>query len=159
MKAKNIKFNVLDFFIIMAIIIVAAVIVFRGGLKDSIVAMRSNETIVYTVKINNLQKASFDVLELGDELYSKSDDKLLGQIVDKASAPATHYISLSDGTLVKSEIPDRLDIFLTVEGTGRITDEGCMLGGNYFVAAGKYISGYTDSVTFGFEITDAYKKQ
>ncbi len=158
MKMKKLKFNGMDFVILLVIIAAILTIALRSGLKDSVVAARSNETIVYTLRINNLQKASFDILELNDKLYAENDDKYLGTIVEKSSRPAESYISLSDGEIVKTYIPDRLDIFLTVECNGRVTSEGCMLGGNYFVASGKYITAYTDSLAFSFEVTDAYKK-
>lgn len=158
MKMKKLKFNGMDFVILLVIIAAVLTIALRSGLKDSVVAARSNETIVYTLRINNLQKSSFDILELNDKLYAENDDKYLGKIVEKSSRPAESYISLSDGEIIKTYIPDRLDIFLTVECNGRVTSEGCMLGGNYFVAAGKYITAYTDSLAFSFEVTDAYKK-
>lgn len=158
MKIKKIKFNAIDFLILLFIIAAILAVAFRSGLKDSLVAIRSNETIVYTLRINNLQKESFDMLEIEDKLFAQSDDKLLGKIVGKTSRPAETYISLDSGEIVKTYIPERLDIFLTVECTGRVTEEGCMLGGNYFVAAGKRISAYTDTVSFSFEVTNAYKK-
>lgn len=158
MKIKKIKFNAIDFLILLFVIAAIVAVAFRSGLKDSLVAIRSNETIVYTLRINNLQAESFDMLELEDKLFSQKDDKPLGKIVGKSSRPAETYISLDTGKIVKTYIPERLDIFLTVECTGRVTEEGCMLGGNYFVASGKRISAYTDTVSFSFEVTDAYKK-
>lgn len=158
MKLKKIKFNAIDFIILIVVIAAVLAIALRSGLKDSLVAMRSNETIVYTIKINNLQKESFEMLEIEDKLFSQKDDRYLGTIVGKNSRPAETYIILNNGEIVKTYIPDRLDIFLTIECVGRETDEGCMLGGSYFVASGKYIAGYTDTVTFNFEVTEAHKK-
>lgn len=155
----RIKFNAMDLTIILVIIAAVVAIGFRSGLKNSLVALRSNEIITYTVKITNVQEASFDKIYIGDELYHDSDDKLLGTIVEKSSRPAEAYISLNDGSITKTYIPDRIDLFLTVECKGRKTDEGCMLGGSYFVAAGKRISAYTDKLSFNLEVTDAYNKQ
>ncbi len=158
MKIKKVRFNAIDFLILLIVLAAVLAIALRSGLKESIVAIRSNETIVYSLRINNVQKESFDIIRLDDEIRAQSDDKLLGKIVEKSFRPAETYIALDSGEIKKTYIPDRIDVFLTVECTGRVTEEGCMLGGNYFIASGKYISAYTDKVAFSFEVTDAYKK-
>lgn len=158
MKNRKIKFNAIDFLIVLVILAAVLTIVLRSGLKNSVVAVNAKEAIEYTVRINNVQKASFDILEIGDELYNQNDEKLLGKIVGKDQRPAETYIALDSGAIAKTYIPDRIDIFLTVECPGKITDEGCMLRGSYFIAAGKYISAYTDKLAFSFEVTNAYKK-
>ena len=155
MKIKKIRFNSIDFLIIIAIIAAIFTVVYRSGLKNSIDAIRSNDTIVYTLRINNVQRESFDLLELEDKMFSKSDDKNLGTIVSKEFKPAETHIELNNGKIVKTYIPNRIDIYLTVEAIGRVTDEGCMIGGNYFIASGKYISAYTPKVSFNFEVIDA----
>lgn len=158
MKIKKIRFNSIDVLIIIAIIAAIFTVVYRSGLKNSIVAIRSNDTIVYNLKINNIQRESFEIINIDDNIFSKTDDKELGVIVSKEFKPAEAYVVLADGQIVKTSIPDRVDVYLTVEVTGRITDEGCMIGGNYFIAAGKYISAYTPKVAFNFEVIDAKKK-
>lgn len=158
MKVKKFSFNAIDLLILIAIVAAVFTAVYRSGLKDSLIAIRSNETIVYTVKINNVQTESFDMIEIEDALFNQSDDKKLGTIVAKEYSNAETYIVLDTGEIKKSIIPDRVDITLTVEATGRVSDEGCMIGGNYFIAAGKYISAYTEKVSFNFEVLEAYKK-
>lgn len=153
MKIKKIKFNALDFLILLVILAAIFSVVLRSGLKDTIVASRQNETIVYTIRINNVQKESFDLLALDTKIYSSEEDKLMGVVVEKSSRPAETYIALDSGEIYKTNIPERIDITLTIEAKGRITEEGCMIGGNYFIASGSYISGYTDRLAFNFEVT------
>lgn len=159
MNIKKIKFNAIDFLILLVIVAAIVSVIFRSSLKDEISALRSNETIVCTVRINNVQKESFDYINLDDKLFASSDDKFLGTVVEKTSRPAETYISLDSGDIVKTYIPNRIDIMLTLECPGRVTDEGCMVDGNFFIASGSYISAYTNLLTFNFEVTDAYKKQ
>lgn len=158
MKVNKFRFNSIDFLILIAIVAAIFSVVYRSGLKDSIVAIRSNETIVYSLKINNVQKESFDMINIEDSIFNQTDDKNIGKIVGKESQDAESYIVLSNGAIKKTKIPDRVDIYLTVEASGRITDEGCMIGGNYFIAAGKYVSAYTNKVSFNFEVIEADKK-
>ena len=155
---KKIRFNAIDLLILIAVLVAVFTAVYRSGLKDSLVAMRSNETIVYTLRINNIQRQSFDMIEIEDAIFNQSDDKKLGNIIAKEYEAAQAYIVLDSGEIKKTFIPDRIDVVLTVEATGRVSEDGCMIGGNYFIAAGKYISAYTNKVSFNFEVIDAYKK-
>lgn len=158
MKLKKIRFNAIDFLILLAIVAAVFTVAYRSSLKDSLVAIRSNETIEYTLKINNVQRESFDMIDLEMPIFNQTDDKNLGIIVEKDAKPSETYVVLDSGEIVKTTTPDRVDIYLTVEAKGRVSDDGCMIGGNYFIAAGKYISAYTSKVSFGFEVLDAHKK-
>lgn len=153
MNIKKIKFNALDFFILLVIIAAALSVVLRSGLKDDIVLSRQNEKVVYSIRIKNVQQESFDLISLDDEIFSAGDDKLMGTVIEKTSRPAETYIALDSGEIKKTYIPDRIDIMLTLETNGRVTDEGTMIDGNYFIACGSYISGYTDLLAFNFEVT------
>lgn len=155
---KKIKFNAIDFLILIIVIAAIVSIAFRSGLSNQLAAISSKETIVYTVRIDDIQKESFDLIDIEDKLYSQKDDKYLGTIVEKDSRPAEEYVTLDTGEVVKTYYPNRIDVFLTVECVGRVTEEGCMLGGMYFVAAGKEIQACTDTLAFKIEVTDAYKK-
>ena len=158
MNIKKIKFNAIDFLILLVIIAAIVSVVFRSSLKDEIASIRSNETIEYTIRITNVQKQSYDIIDLDDKLYASSDDKFLGTVVEKSSRPAETYIALVNGDIKKTYIPDRIDITLTLECPGRVTEEGCMIDGNYFIASGSYISAYTNLLSFNFEVRDAHKK-
>lgn len=155
---KKIKFNAIDFLILIIVIAAIVSIAFRSGLSNQLLAISSKETIVYTVRIDDIQKESFDLIDIEDKLYSQKDDKYLGTIVEKDSRPAEEYVTLDTGEVVKTYYPNRIDVFLTVECVGRVTEEGCMLGGTYFVASGKEIQSRTDTLAFKMEVTDAYKK-
>ena len=159
MKNKKIRFNVIDFLILLVIIIAVVSIVFRSGLKDSVIGARSNQTIEFTVRINNVQKDTFSIIQIDDVVYAQKDDAALGKITAKNYRPAETYIALDSGEIKKTYIPDRYDIFLTIEGKGSSTKEGNMINGNFFVASGRYISAYTNDVSFNFEVTDAKAKE
>ena len=154
MNIKKIKFNALDLFILLVLIAAVVSVVLRSGLKDDIVLSRNNDTVVYSIKIKNVQKESFDLISLDDKIFATADDKFMGTVVEKASRPAETYIALDSGEIMKTYIPERIDIFLTLEAKGKITDEGTMIDGNYFIASGSYISAYTNLLSFNFEVTN-----
>ncbi len=155
-QKTKLKFNIIDFLIIVAIVALVVVFVFRGGLVDKISSLDS--VIEYTVKVSDIQSGSFFLVEEGDVLYSDDDDRVLGKITSKKSAPAEMYTILSNGEIVKSEKPDRIDMYLTVEASGTVDEDGCMIDGNFFVGSGKNISCYTHKLYFNAEVTKAAEK-
>ena len=158
MKSK-IKFNVIDFLILLVIVIAVFTVFFRSGLNDTIVDARTSKTIEMTVRINNVQEETFDILQIDDVLYAQFDSIELGKITAKSYRPAETYIALDDGTIQKTYIPNRYDIFLTIEGKGNSTKEGNMLNGNLFVASGSYLAVYTNDVSFNLEVTSVTTKE
>ncbi len=149
------KFNIIDFIIIVIIIAVAVGIIMRGNIADSIAEKSTGDIIEYTIRIENIQKESYDYLNEGDELFSWVDDSSIGKIKSKQAPQITEsYVSLADGSVVKTANPDRIDVVMTIECPGRHTEEGYMLNGNAFIAAGKMIEARTKNVTFSFQVED-----
>ena len=156
-KNKKIKFNIIDFIIVLAVIGVVLAVFLRGGLVDKFT--ESKQIIEYTVKISDIQKESFDLIEVGSNIYCNDDDSIMGVVKSKTSQPATMYIVLADGEIAKTTQPDRIDVFLTIEAEGTVDEEGCRIGGTYFIACGKNVSCYMDKVYFNIEVTEAHEKK
>lgn len=153
-KNKNIlRFNVIDFLIVIAVIAVAVVFFLRSGMVKEFTS--STQTIEYTVKIGDVQTASYDLIDIGSGLYCNDDDTYLGEITSKRYEPSYMYTVLQDGKIVKTLQPDRIDIYLDVEAEGTVNEEGCKIGSTYFVASGKMISAYTDKLYVNVEVTKA----
>ncbi len=155
-KQRKIKFNIIDFIIVLAVVIVIAVVALRGGLVKKFT--ESTDIIQYTVKISDIQKESFDLIEVDSKIYCNDDDSCLGVIKSKTSQPATMYTVLANGEIVKTSQPDRIDVFLTIEAEGTVDKEGCRINGTYFIACGKNVSSYVDKLYFNFEVTEAFEK-
>ena len=155
---KKIKFNLIDFLIVIAVIAVIVVIAFRSGLVENLANNAKGKTIVYTVKIGDVQNESFNFIDIGEKLYNDETDAYIGTIVDKRVETSKVYIISTEGKIVKTEQPGRADIYLTVEAKGTVNANGCKVDGKFFVAAGKLFSCYTEDLFFNAEIRDAYEK-
>ncbi len=155
-KKNKLKFNIIDFLIVAAIVALVVVFMFRGGLADKIASF--NTTIEYTVKVPDIQSESYALIEEGNTLYCNDDDRVIGKIVSKTAEPSAMYTILANGEIVKTSKPDRIDMFLTIEATGTVDEDGCMIDGNYFVGSGKTISCYVDKLYFNAEVTRAEEK-
>ena len=95
---KRFKFNIIDFLIVFAIIAVAVVVLFRNGIIDSFT--KKSQTIIYSVKVLDIQEESYEYFEVGSTIYSNDDNRELGKIVEKSFEPSTAYFVLSDGTYI-----------------------------------------------------------
>ena len=155
-KNRKLKFNIIDFLIILIVIGVALIFVFRSNMVNSFTS--APQTISYTVRISDVQKESFDLVEVGSTLYCNDDDSILGTIKGKRFEEASMYTVLANGDIVKTYQPDRIDIYLEVEASGTVDEDGCMIDGTYFIASGKMISCYVDKLYFNVEVRDAFEK-
>ncbi len=156
-QKNKLRFNIIDFLIIVAIAAVIVVFAVRGGIVQKISSF--NTTIEYTVKITNVQKESFDLLNEGNVIYFDEDDRAIGKIVSKSYEPSVMYTVLSNGEIVKTTNADgRIDMYLTLEADGTVDEDGCMVGGDFFVGSGKNMACYSDKLYFNAEVTDAKEK-
>lgn len=155
-KHRKFKFNIIDFVIVLAVLVVILVVALRGGLVKKFT--EAKDTIQYTVKISDIQIESFDLIDIDSKIYCNDDDSCLGVIKAKTYQPATMYTVLSNGEIVKTSQPGRIDVFLTIEAEGTVDEEGCRINGTYFIACGKNVSSYIDKLYFNFEVTEALKK-
>ena len=155
-KSRKIKFNIIDFVIALAVLTVILVVALRGGLVKRFT--EAKDIIQYTVKITDIQMESFDLIEVGSKIYCNDDDSCLGVIKSKSYQPASMYTVLSNGEIVKTSQPGRIDVFLTIEAEGTVDEEGCRINGTYFIACGKNVSSYVDKLYFNFEVTEAFEK-
>lgn len=155
-NTKKLKFNIIDFLILLAVIGVVLVFFFRGNMVKSFTS--APQTISYTVRISDVQKESFDLIDVDSTLYCNDDDSVLGTIKAKRFEEASMYTILANGDVVKTYQPDRIDIYLDVEVSGTVDKDGCMIDGTYFIASGKTISCYVDKLYFNVEVRDAFEK-
>ncbi len=154
---RNIKFNILDFLIIVFVISVVAAVLLRNGIASNLTA--SKKTLQYTLKISDVQMESYDYIKPGTIVYSNDDNREIGKVVSVEPAqPATFYTVLSDGDVKKTEQPNRIDIYLTVETSGTVDSEGHKIDGKIFIASGKTIEVYINAIYFNVEVRDVWEK-
>jgi len=155
---KKFRFNLIDFLIVIAIIAVIVVIAFRSGIVKDFTSTAKGKTIVYEIKVGDVQEESFDYIDVGDKIYNNETDACVGTVTEKRKEPSEIYVVTSNGEIVKTVQPGRADIYLTVEAKGTVDDGGCKVDGKFFVASGKQFSCYTDDLYFNVEIRDAFEK-
>lgn len=125
------KLSVIDLLVVLILIAAAAFVGVRLARRSTGPITSSNEvTMVYTVRVSNIEPASYDVVkrfvdkELGlkDQLLTSST-LASGYVVDCVAVPHSEYVTTADGGMVlavSSGDDQRLDLYFTMEAT--ITD-------------------------------------
>lgn len=155
-KSTKLKFNIIDFLILLIVVGLAVVFVFRNNMVSEFNS--TPQTISYVVKIGDIQKESYDLIGVGSVLYNYETNTAIGEIKSKRCEDASMYTVLTNGEIKKTYIPDRIDVYLEVEASGTVDEHGCMIDGTLFVASGKMISCCVDKLYFNAEVRDAFEK-
>jgi len=87
------------------------------------------------------------VFAVGDTLYCTDDGLTLGSVTLTESEPTRIYREDADGNLTVSESTETVELRFTVKCTGRISDEGFLLGGTRYLAAGSTVSAHNQTVS------------
>ena len=150
------RFNIIDVILILAIVAVVAGVIIRSGFADSFSEKMDEGNIEYEFIINSIKATSDQYFDEGTVIYSQTTQKEIGKILTVTTRPAEAYIELPTGEIVKTVIPDRIDVIGTAVIKGNEDNDGrCMLDGTTHIAAGKNIYARTDDITFMFTVEGA----
>lgn len=122
------RFNWVD--IVIILIIIGAL-----GLGIKYFSNRSNdyvenkELVQVTVRIDGVKEETVNVVNVGDIFKDKDTNQVFGKVIDKRVTEARRAVETGDGTVVKSIVPNKYSIYITLEGNAIVTDDYINLGG------------------------------
>ena len=127
------KISIIDIVIVLSILFVATVFVMNSRGKVE-VPVSVDSTVEYTtvLKAYNLNTTAIEPFTVGDNVYSSSGE-LIGKITDIDVKQGYTKEKLQNGTYIDFPNPEYLDYFLTIEGTGTLTDKGFKAQGSFSV--------------------------
>ena len=122
------KITVVDIIAILIVVVAVAGICYRL-LGDGSKALRQTQTFNYSMRIKGVRKPTVDVLEQSVDTEFELNEKQksdMGVLKNFTYQDAESIIVKTDGTLVKANIPNKYDIVLDFEITGRVTEKAYM---------------------------------
>ncbi len=153
MSGTKRRFNIIDAVLILAVLAIFAGVFIRSGFADKLSDRSKEGELEYEFIINSIKLTSEPYFAEGEKLYSQTTQKEVGEIVSFYTRPAEAYIELPTGEIVKTVIPDRMDVIGTARVKGTLSADGrCMLDGTTHIAAGKNIFARTDKISFMFTV-------
>lgn len=69
-----------------------------------------------------------NVINVGDTFKDKETNQVFGKVIDKEVTDAFGIIETGDGRLVKSKLPNKYTVYMTLSGDALITDDYIKLG-------------------------------
>jgi len=134
------KISIVDLTVILLILVVASGTVYRFTSNSTTQFGTSNATVLFTIRISNVRDFTLDYYEEGLRVYDRVSNDYLGHIVSIESEPYYDFRHLFDGTLAEIPHPERINIYIDILASGRISDNAIFVEGNYEVTVGSFIN-------------------
>ena len=121
------KISVIDVLVILVVAVLAAALSFKSN-QSHTGASVTEQPIVFQIRARGVDRYVADAVQVGDGLYDKdysSGGKAIGRIsqVEVERDPGQKLADdLHDGAAALVEAEDTVDLLITVEGRGLITD-------------------------------------
>lgn len=151
MKGK--KFNILDIFILIIVLIVAvsAVILLKGSSDTS---KAETKKISYTIMAENVSGDVQSLITVGEKIYNSSNYDYLGVLKSvKIESQMGYNYNIVTGKYDKYEVPDKYCVYLEIEGNGLETDTNITVESTE-IKVGKFINVKGKGYAFGSYIVD-----
>lgn len=159
-KSKKVHFNVIDLVIVVLIVACIAGVFVRKALINSFDASPDLEKAEISFLTLNVRYTSADYFTSGKEVYISANSLKLGEFMKGFTiTPAEKYIAEDDGKIIKVNYPEntQIDVRGKILSEGKWTDEGFLVDGNYYIAAGSNVEIQTDNFCVNILITDISK--
>lgn len=120
--------NIIDLLVIVIIVLLVA-----GGYKRAVKTkpemVTKDKDALVVVEIPEVRKATVDAIDVGDELYHYDKGEYFGKIIDKKVENYKEPVESGDGRWILSEVPEKYNVILTVEGSAVETPNFIKIGG------------------------------
>ncbi len=148
------KINIFDLTVILLIIVIAVGTVYKFRSPNTSMS-GGNSEIEFTVKFENLSDFAEKYYVIGNSAYDENTGQRLGEIVAVRSEPYRKEINLTSGGIAFSEVPNKINLFVTIKGVGLETDMSYLIEGTYELKNGSGVqmkTKYTTSSGFVYDI-------
>ncbi|MDF2627195.1 MAG: hypothetical protein K0R39_1026 [Symbiobacteriaceae bacterium] len=118
------KVNLLDLVVVLAVVAVAGRFGYKAMTKEAAAPAGETKTVQVKFYLPNVTQPTVAFLRPGVEVYDSKSNAHMGKIVAAETKP-----TMIVGPEKEYESKTRVDLTITVEGTGRVTSNGSSLGG------------------------------
>lgn len=114
------KINVVDFFVILIILLLALGAVLKFGKFNSKTEESTNQTIEYKMEVKNIRDYTINAIQSGDLIFDSQTGINIGTVTNVEAINAKTYESTYEGEIVLVTNPYRYDMVITIETPGSI---------------------------------------
>ena len=154
------RFNVIDAFIIVLVLLCVLGVYFRGQIAEWIGIEKKVEEYQITFEVSEIRYTSSKYFYTGSKVYLDSGNIVIGTIEGNCTVlPAEIYLTDSEGAPVLTNYPK--DTYVDVTGSikclGIQKEGGFFLNGTYSLAPGSKVNVHTEMLNFSMTITEIEK--
>jgi len=133
-KKKRTKFNIIDFIIIVAVVLVIVGVVLRYRLADKMEGESVGVEAEISFIVPKIKEEAVSAFKIGDEFYI--DGVKIGVLQSFTKDFAETYVENENAELVLTYCEDRYDVRGVILSNGVLTEGGYMASGTKFLAPG-----------------------
>lgn len=148
------KISVLDILVIAVVLVMAAALYFKGHQTHTSTGT-SNTAITYQVLVRGVRNYVSSAVQEGDLMYDldRSSGGTLGKITGIEVLPSSKLAEFNDGTQATVPVEDSVNLLLTVEGSGLISEGRYLLNRVYDLGVNSSRNFYTKYAQFTGTVT------
>lgn len=139
------KVSIIDILVILLIILVIIGIAARYGNKIT-TAVESDKHFEYVLRVENVREYTVNALNKRGKVTDKKSEKDLGEIVNVETENATQQSVTASGEVKNSETPGRYTCYVTINATGKESDDNYILDDSTELSVGRNIDLYSKYV-------------
>lgn len=160
MKNKSIRFNIIDFVIIIAVLAIVAAVVVRQfiipmnesapNVASEIAFFEKENDVQYVklvieMKVAGIQEKTKDYIDVGDVVRDINHDEY-ARITNIKICPAKSFYVLETGEIKELDIPTRIDAFITMECVAKKTKTSIIISNDTLAAVSQQLAMNTEDV-------------
>ncbi|MCL2703437.1 MAG: DUF4330 domain-containing protein [Defluviitaleaceae bacterium] len=131
------KLNIIDALVILLLVGLVAAVGYR--FTASGMTRTADARVRYTLMIEGVRDFTLEYYQIGLRCHDERKHEYIGDIVGVRSEPFIIPLPLSDGTVVMSERPGLLRIFVDIEADARETASSILINGVYDLKVGSKV--------------------
>lgn len=122
------KISVIDLVVILvALLLIASLCYSKFSTSGSTAAVNKQVEYSTMIKVYSILDNQREPFSVGDNIYS-NEGSLIGKITKIDKQNTVNKMKLYDGTYIDFAHPEYYDYYVTIEGSGSLTDKGVFAG-------------------------------
>ena len=157
----KLRFNVIDVIIVLIALSCVIGLILRFGNVGGLSSMENFKTYDVYFSVSNIAYTSEDAFVQGDTVRLVESGAVLGEFAGLESIlPAEFFARDESGNLIVVNYPEatRIDVTGRIVSRGVMSDNGYLLNGTTYIAAGTEYAVQSDHMDFVLKITNIVEK-
>ncbi len=139
-KTFRLRLNLFDSIVIAAALLVGGVLLWMQMKPAAPTAAPAAQKIRFTVVLQKTVPGTGAQVETGDLLVDTIKNYEIGNVVSVETVPARDFApDYENGSYVLADVPDKEDVYITMESSAVVTDEAVTVGTGYALRVGDWI--------------------